>query len=294
MTMYKVIGSDGNEFGPASEETVRTWLAQGRLTVDSKVKAEGTAEWRRLGDLPQFAVPPTPVTHATVPPTPTPAPVSGLAIASLVLGVLGLITAGLAAIPGLILGIIALVKINKSQGRLQGTGVAIAGISVSGVFLLLLPIMAAMLLPALGKAKMKAQSVQCMNNMKQLNLALMMYATDHQDQFPSADKWCDLIKPYLGGSDAAFRCAAQQDGRCSYAFNANLAGQKTSDVSSPAQTILVFSSADGWNQSGGKAMLKMHSHGNVFTYGFADGHVEIRRPGTETSATWDLPAKSDR
>lgn len=289
--MYRVIGSDGNEFGPANEETVRTWLAQGRLNLDSKVKVEGAAEWQRLAELPQFATASTSVAPG---PPPTPARLSALAVVSLVLGLLGLLTLGLAAIPGLILGIIALVKINKSQGRLEGTGVAIAGTAVSGVVLLLLPIMAAMLLPALAKAKGKAQGIQCMNNVKQLNLAIIMYANDHGEQFPSADKWCDLVKPYLGGSDAAFHCASQSNDRCSYAFNAGLAGRKLTEVTSPAETILVFSSADGWNQSGNRAALKPHSHGNVFTYGYADGHVEIHRPGTERRLTWDLPAESNR
>jgi hypothetical protein len=43
---------------------------------------------------------------------------------------------------------------------------------------------AAMLLPALTKAKAKAQSITCMNNMKQICLAFRIWATDHNDQFP--------------------------------------------------------------------------------------------------------------
>lgn len=43
---------------------------------------------------------------------------------------------------------------------------------------------AAMVLPALAKAKEKAQSIACMNNMKQVNLALRIWAVDHGDRFP--------------------------------------------------------------------------------------------------------------
>ena len=78
------------------------------------------------------------------------------------------------AVVGLILGIVALVKINNSQGQLRGLTAAIVGIVLSALMVLMLPIMAAMLVPALSRAKIKAQSVQCMNHVKQLNLALMM------------------------------------------------------------------------------------------------------------------------
>ena len=61
---------------------------------------------------------------------------SGMAIASLVLGILGLVC-GLPAIPGLILGIVALSQVSQSRGQLAGKGLAIAGICVSAAVLLL-------------------------------------------------------------------------------------------------------------------------------------------------------------
>jgi hypothetical protein len=62
---------------------------------------------------------------------------SGLAIASLVAGMLGLCTAGLASIVGLILGITALKRIGRSGGALRGRALAIAGLIVSVCTLLL-------------------------------------------------------------------------------------------------------------------------------------------------------------
>jgi hypothetical protein len=45
-------------------------------------------------------------------------------------------------------------------------------------------IMAGLTLPALAKAKGKAQSISCVNNLKQMGLAARIYATDHNDAYP--------------------------------------------------------------------------------------------------------------
>lgn len=52
------------------------------------------------------------------------------------------------------------------------------------VVIAIIAILAAMLLPALGKAKQKTQGVYCMNNGKQLMLSIQMYAVDNRELYP--------------------------------------------------------------------------------------------------------------
>ncbi len=277
--MYKIIGADQREYGPITSEQIRQWIAQGR--VDAQTKVLVGADWKPLAEVPEFAdalrpqTPPLTTTQATPQPT-APVKTSGLAITSLVCGILGLFTCGITALVGLILGIISMVKIKNSQGRVRGFGLAVSGTVVSGVFVLMLPLFAAMLLPALAKAKQKAQTLQCMNNLKQITLAAHMYADSHGDKFPPAESWCDALQQ-SGATERTLKCvAAARDSRCDYAINRQVAGMQLNQIRSPMNTVLFFESDGGWNASSGAEMVASPlRHNRTTCVGFVDGHVEV-------------------
>lgn len=64
----------------------------------------------------------------------------------------------------------------------------------------IIAILAALLLPSLANAKSKANSIKCLNNLRQLDLALVMYAGDHDGSFPPrrerTNAWMTALFPY--------------------------------------------------------------------------------------------------
>ncbi len=53
--MYRMIGKDGQQYGPVSADQLRAWIAENRANAQTMVLVEGTQEWKPLGSLPEFA-----------------------------------------------------------------------------------------------------------------------------------------------------------------------------------------------------------------------------------------------
>jgi prepilin-type processing-associated H-X9-DG protein len=214
---------------------------------------------------------------------------SGLAIASLILGILGFCTFGLAGIAGLILGIVGLIAISKSAGQLKGGGLAIAGIIVSAISLitLFIVLLMAILMPALAQARHQARTAVSLNNVKQLCLATLLYCDDNEQRFPPCDNWPDVLKSYYHEPKLLTSPHVPHAVR-SYAMNAKLNGRRISDISERGQTVLFFEARSGSAPDGGRELLPDEPRGpRGYIIGFVDGHVECVPPERLDELIWE-------
>lgn len=92
------------------------------------------------------------------------------------------------------------------------------------VVMAILGIIAGMLLPALTQARAKAKRTQCLNNLRQLQLAIQLYADDFDDRLPprsyqSGAIWIDKLEPYYGDHNL-LRCPVDRvENSSSYLLN---------------------------------------------------------------------------
>ena len=191
---------NGQQSGPHSLEEVRARLANGSLQPTDLAWHEGAADWQPISAIPELAGS-FPQTVATK--------TSGLAIASLVLGILSFLLCGLTWLPAVICGHMSLSRIKKASGTLSGKGMAIAGLVtgyISIVFFVLL--IASMAIPGAVGAMDRAKASQSMSHAKQIHLACFSYATDHDGKFP--ENLDQLIPDYLKDK-SVFVCPMSED-----------------------------------------------------------------------------------
>jgi len=212
---------------------------------------------------------------------------SGMAIAALVLAILGPFTFMLSTIPAIILGIVALVKISKSQGQLKGNGLAIGGIAVTAVLLLInVALLMTIMMPALARVRQVAYRQVCATNMSNLSKAMLIYANDYDDKYPTPSNWCDLLIEHTEVTPKTFLCKGAHQGPCNYAMNKNVEIRGTA---SPPDMVLLFETTSGWNQSGGPDILTTDNHqGEGCNIVFVDGHVQFVKTKDLNNLKWTL------
>lgn len=137
---------------------------------------------------------------------------SKAALAAFLLGISSLLLSLAAALPGLYLGLHAIRGINRSEGRLRGQRLAIAGLVLSALVTLLTVLGTVTLL--LLYAQEKSQAAGCTNNLRLIGEAIQRYH-DHNDKaFPPGTvpnhalkpeqrlSWQAAILPFLSGGGA--------------------------------------------------------------------------------------------
>ena len=143
-----------------------------------------------------------------------------------------------------------------------------------------------------------SQRVPCMANLRDLGLALVLYANEYGDRYPPAGQWCDLLaSQYVretGESAQKFkrvrRCPKVSKNGWGYALNP--LAHPTGDPN----TILAFESDAGWNGVGGPELLVTGRHrGEGCNVLFVDGHVEFVKAERLATLKWQdettLPAE---
>ncbi|MBW8041375.1 MAG: DUF4190 domain-containing protein [Planctomycetes bacterium] len=203
---------------------------------------------------------------------------SGMAIASLVLGICGIVTCGLTAVIGLILGIVGLCAISKRAEQLKGKGFAIAGIITSAISIVLTPgILMALLMPALFSARTQAMNMVSMTYAKQICLAMAMYCDENNGSFPPVDNWPAALNEYISDEKILTSPFAPEAGRA-WAMNKNLDGRKKQDIKQTHRIVLIFEARFDSSPAGGCELLPESPRTRRgYAIGFIDGHVKLAR-----------------
>lgn len=156
-----------------------------------------------------------------------------------------------------LLGIIILIRRENGNKKTKGRKRVI-------FVLILLVLWLSVGYPVLQGMGNAIRSGDCGGRMRELVYGLMLYENDHDGYLPDSHDWCDQILPYLPSSDVRvwllsgnletnpeilFQCSGDMTGPCSYAINKAVAGKKSSEL--PRNTVILFESKPGWNQSGG-------------------------------------------
>ena len=185
------------------------------------------------------------------------------------------------------------------------------------VVIAIIAILAAILFPVFAKAREKARQTSCLSNIKEIGLAILMYAQDYDETFPwcvvggGSYPWVAVISPYVK-NDQIFACPSDSNtaaGRCSYVYNLELNGYSLSvihprilaEIEYPVNVLMVLDTIGGWTVAAPRGDIGFNSwptgvtqlqptgrHNGGDNYVFVDGHAKWYR-NIRTGADPDSP-----
>ena len=121
------------------------------------------------------------------------------------------------------------------------------------VVIAIIAVLAAILFPVFAKAREKARQTQCLNNQKQICVAINMYIQDNDEMFfpgnmrGSSAIWTSYLNAALGSGSPVFHCPSQEDANGidatasnpDYGFNQNLFGVPYGSINNPSMGLMI-------------------------------------------------------
>ena len=197
---------------------------------------------------------------------------SGLAAGSLILGILGFLSCGLTGLVGIVMGIVAMVSIGRSQGQVRGQGMAVAGLVLSVVSLsslLFYTVLAGIVLPRISLAAEEAFFNEAVSRLQRVVSVTQRYERGNGQQLPPANDWVNVLavdQMLLAHPDDPTSSRA-------YAMNILLDRIDRRDLVDAENTVLFFEARPGSPLAGGPELLPTHprySEGYLVIYANGD------------------------